>query len=77
LRLTLLAAAVQILLHMACVALHIDGFKCCFEALCRDVGSSADDLAEKFRLLGCRVSRNVAVLRLPAAWPLSRKKARS
>ena len=62
---------------MACVALHIDDFKCAFELLCKDLAVSADDVTDKFRLLGCSVSRNVAKMKLPIVWPVSRKRARA
>jgi hypothetical protein len=66
-----------VLVHIACVALHIDGFKSSFEPLCKDLGVSAEELTDKFRLLGCSVSRNVAKVKLPIVWPVSRKKARA
>jgi hypothetical protein len=61
---------------MACLALHIDNFNSAFELLCKDVAASAEDLTDKFRLLGCSVSRNVAKMKLPIVWPVSRKKTR-
>ena len=67
----------QLLVHMACVALHIDDFKCAFEPLCKDLAVSAEDVTDKFRLLGCSVSRNVAKMKLPIVWPVSRKRARA
>ena len=35
------------------------------------------DVTDKFRLLGCSVSRNVAKMKLPIVWPVSRKRARA
>jgi hypothetical protein len=67
----------QLLVHIACVALHIDDFKCPFESLCQDTGVFAEELKEKFRLLGCTVSRNVAKMKLPIVWPVTRKRARA
>lgn len=67
----------QVLVHIACVALHIDEFKCSFEPLCKDLGVFAEELTDKFRLLGCSVSRNVAKMKLPIVWAVSRKKARA
>jgi hypothetical protein len=84
-------SAVQLLVHIACVALHIDGFKCSFDPLCKDLGQSAADLTDKFRLLGCRVTKGkaaksaddggfnaaayVAAMTLPIVWPKLARKS--
>ena len=81
----------QLLVHIACVALHIDGFKCSFDLLCKDLGQSAAELTERFRLLGCSVTKGkaanpaddggfnaatyVATFKLPIVWPKLARKS--